>query len=1192
MSNETISAALGEKVAHLAKHDPQFRAAMPDEDVLHALAKPGLLGEQVFSILFDRYAPREALGERAYRVSVDGEGRHERELLPRFNTITYAELGRRVQALASTWRHHDQHRVGVEDFVAILGFTGLDFAVVDVATTFAQAVTVPLQTSLPEAELSQLTADLTPKAIFSTAEYIELAAQLAIANGGTRSVVVFDYNEEIDSERERFEAARAAIEESGAKIQFATLDELIDFGSQLEWQPLPPHEKGLDRVAAIIHSSGSTGVPKGVLCTEHMTNHVMVVGTGAAAAPPPNLTVALAPMHHFMGRGQVFGALAKGGTAFYTSSADLTTLFEDFQIVRPTVLSLFPRVMELIYQHFKSAVARGVEQGLGDQSEVDAQVRKTMRDSFLGDRLLVVSGGSAPTPPEVIQFVTECFGVPFVEGYGSTESGGSTAVDGIVTRPPIIDYKLRDVPELGYYTTDKPYPRGELLVKSATQSPGFYNKPEATAELFDEDGYVITGDIMEERGPDRLAVIDRRKDVLKLSQAEFVAPGRLGAQFEGGCPSIDQIYVYGNSTRSYLLAVVVPDVAIVESKLGATPGDAEVKSLIRSELQEFARDAGLKSFEVPRDFIIETEQFSTDNGLLTGVRKYRRPNLMKKYGDRLEQIYAETESRREEELQALKDPDSPLTTLEKVTKVLEATLGVEHIDPQSELNFTELGGDSLASVSLGLHLEEIFGVSIPVNAVVNPAANPATWAEAVDMALQGGDQPVVRFQDLHGEGATALHGKELDINRFLDDATIGNIPSAPPREETRTVLLTGASGFLGKILCLEWMKQIAPLGGKVICLVRATSADAARSRLDAAFADHDPELEKIYQELSADHLEVLAADLGEYRSGLSAQIWERLAEEVDHIVHSGALVNHVLGYEHLFGPNVYGTAELVRLALTTRQKRFDFLSTLGVASVLENDPDGSDVINDEDSPLLESIPIMSAADQYAYAYVATKWACEHLLHDAHEKYGLPVNIFRPSMIMPHSEYTGQINIPDMFTRMLYSLVMTGLAPESFYEAGPDGERAHAHYDGFPGDFVAKAIMGIGARPSPGVHTYNVTNHHLDDGVSLDSVVDWIQSAGYTLRRESDHAAWYDEMVERLNALTEAQRRHSSVDILEQFAQPAPARIPTSGSERFQAAVGDLPDCPEIPHITEEFIHKYLDDMRVIGLIPDPDGVIQ
>ena len=131
---------------------------------------------------------------------------------------------------------------------------------------------------------------------------------------------------------------------------------------------------------------------------------------------------------------------------------------------------------------------------------------------------------------------------------------------------------------------------------------------------------------------------------------------------------------------------------------------------------------------------------------------------------------------------------------------------------------------------------------------------------------------------------------------------------------------------------------------------------------------------------------------------------------------------------------------------------------------------------------------------------------------------------------------------------------------------------------------------LACGPDPGIHTYNVTNHHLDNGVSLDTVVDWIQSAGYTLHRESDHAAWYNQMVERLNALTEAQRKHSSVDIFHMFAQPYPARVPAHGNEQFQCAVGGLPIGSEFQHITEEFIHKYLNDMRVIGLIPDPDSM--
>ena len=88
-----------------------------------------------------------------------------------------------------------------------------------------------------------------------------------------------------------------------------------------------------------------------------------------------------------------------------------------------------------------------------------------------------------------------------------------SAADGAISRPPVIDYKLVDVPELGYFSTDKPHPRGELLVKSETATPGYYKRPEVTAEVFDADGYYRTGDVMAEIAPDHLVYVDRRNNV-------------------------------------------------------------------------------------------------------------------------------------------------------------------------------------------------------------------------------------------------------------------------------------------------------------------------------------------------------------------------------------------------------------------------------------------------------------------------------------------------------------------------------------------------------------------------------------------------------------------------------------------------------------------------------------------------------
>ena len=215
----------------------------------------------------------------------------------------------------------------------------------------------------------------------------------------------------------------------------------------------------------------------------------------------------------------------------------------------------------------------------------------------------------------------------------------------------------------------------------------YYKDPEATANLLDEDGFSCTGDIVELRGSDEIRIIDRRKDVIKLAQAEYVAVGPLGSTFEHGSASIHQSYIYGNSHRSFLLAVIVPDMEAVALALGHEPDEHELKAHLRSELLEVANREELKSFEVPRDFIIEHEAFSQANGLLTGSSKRMRPALQRKYGEQLEAFYEEIENRQQQDLAALKDPECKLSTEEKLVKLLEADLGRTDIDPESDTQF-------------------------------------------------------------------------------------------------------------------------------------------------------------------------------------------------------------------------------------------------------------------------------------------------------------------------------------------------------------------------------------------------------------------------------------------------------------------------------------------------------------------------
>jgi Male sterility protein/Phosphopantetheine attachment site len=353
---------------------------------------------------------------------------------------------------------------------------------------------------------------------------------------------------------------------------------------------------------------------------------------------------------------------------------------------------------------------------------------------------------------------------------------------------------------------------------------------------------------------DRLAYVDRRNNVLKLAQGEFVAIAHLEAVFSGA-PLVRQIFVYGNSERANLLAVVVPTLYALDTYAGDTAG---LKSALSESLQRTAKAGELQSYELPVDFIVETEPFSADNGLLSGVGKLLRPNLKEHYGARLEQMYADIAAAQVDELRVLRATATDQPVIDTLTRTARAVLGAGDLDPDA--HFTDLGGDSLSAL------------------------------------------------------------------------TFSN-------------LLTG----------------------------------------------------------------------------LEAETWSRLADSVDLVVHPAALVNHVLPYTQLFGPNVVGTAELIRLAITTRIKPITYLSTIAVAMTV---PPAE---FEEDGEVRTVSPVRQIDESYANGYANSKWAGEVLLREAHDLCGLPVAVFRSDMILAHSRYSGQLNVPDMFTRLLFSLLATGIA---------------------------------------------------------------------------------------------------------------------------------------------------------------------
>lgn len=1151
----------------LLDSDEQVRRAQPEPQVQAALQDPDLGLARTVAEVMTGYADRPALAERAHRTTKDpATGRTERELLPEFRSTTYGELWSRVRAVAAEWQQHPERPVRVGDFVCLLGFTSSDYATLDLACTQVGAVSVPLQNSAPLGQLQPIVAETGPTVIAASAEYAELAAELAATSESQPRVIVFDLDSEVDDERAARDAAANRMAAAGLPVD--TLDEVLDRGGALDGPQVP--EADPDRLALLIYTSGSTGTPKGAMYPERLVRRLW---TGFVPGDDkPALSVSYMPMSHLAGRSSLLTTLARGGTTHFAAKSDLSTLFDDIELVRPTELLLVPRICDMLFQRYQSELDRRAGE-FADESALDAAVKQDLRDNALGGRVVQAMVGTAPISPEMAAFVESVVDLPLHDGYGSTEAGG-VIVDTHVLKPPVLDYKLEDVPELGYFSTDSPHPRGELLVKTENIFPGYYKRPEVTAEVFDADGYYRTGDIMAEIGPDRLVYVDRRKNVLKLSQGEFVAVSRLEAVFVSS-PLVRQIYVYGNSARAYLLAVIVPT-PDAQERFGT--GEA-LKAALSESLQQVAKEAELNSYEIPRDFLVETEPFTTENGLLSDARKLLRPRLKDQYGERLEALYAELAEGQANELRALRREGRDKPVLETVSRAAQALLGCSSTDLSPEAHFTDLGGDSLSALSFSTLLQEIFEVEVPVGVVISPANDLRALARHIEGERSGGAKRP-SFATVHGKDAAEVRASELTLDKFIADSTLQAAEQLPRPAggEPSTVLLTGANGYLGRFLCLDWLERLAGRGGKLVCIVRGSDAAAARARLDEAFDSGDEELLRHYRKLADEHLEVLAGDIGEPDLGLDQATWQRLAAEVDLIVHPAALVNHVLPYQQLFGPNVVGTAELIRMAITERIKPITYLSTV---AVIGGHPDAAD----EDADIRAASPVRQLDDSYANGYATSKWAGEVLLREAHDHCGLPVAAFRSDMILAHSRYRGQLNVPDMFTRLLLSLVATGVAPESFYRA-TGGERPRAHYDGLPADFTAEAISTLGVRTTEGYRTYNVLNPH-DDGISLDVFVDWLNAAGHEIQRISDYDEWFSRFETAIRALPEQQRQHSLLPLLHAFRQPGEP-IPGSGitAARFREAVQEagIGADRDIPHLSAELIEKYVRDLQQLGLL--------
>ncbi|KAF4391549.1 hypothetical protein G4B88_030700 [Cannabis sativa] len=352
-------------------------------------------------------------------------------------------------------------------------------------------------------------------------------------------------------------------------------------------------------------------------------------------------------------------------TLMYTSGTtgepkgDIRFLMDDLQELKPTIFCGVPRVYDRIYAGIFHKVSSGgtlkkmlfqyaynyklanMEKGLPHDKA--APLMDKIIKQGLGGRIRLMFSGAAPLPHHVEEYlrVTSCASV--TQGYGLTESCGGclTSIANIfpmigTVGVPIttIEVRLESVPEMGYDAlSDKP--RGEICLRGTTLFSGYHKREDLTKDVL-VDGWFHTGDIGEWQPNGAMKIIDRKKNIFKLSQGEYVAVENIEGIYLQ-CPLIASIWVYGNSFESFLVAVVVPERLALENWATTRNLTDDFKSLCENPKA---------SFEMLKAIYLEPNPFDMERDLITPTFKLKRPQLLKHYKDCIDKLYNEAKEAR------------------------------------------------------------------------------------------------------------------------------------------------------------------------------------------------------------------------------------------------------------------------------------------------------------------------------------------------------------------------------------------------------------------------------------------------------------------------------------------------------------------------------------------------------------------
>ncbi|KAJ1354958.1 hypothetical protein KIN20_012058 [Parelaphostrongylus tenuis] len=497
------------------------------------------------------------------------------------------------------------------------------------------------------------------------ADTMEKARNLASIKGSMptlKTVVLMDWHDD---------ASTVTNEVSSTGIELLSLHEVCRQGSR---NPQPRHLPNKDDTYIIWNNRHS----KGVIITHAniLSNISGMVWTIGQFIPDvishKSVVISYLPLSHMMEQLSHWLMLIHGAQIGYFSG-NIQLILDDLNALRPTIFPTVPRLLNKFHDSIQQKVqnqsffSRAVfnlaysmklallKKGVATTDSIwDKLVFRKIQAQF-GGRVHLMITGSAPVSGEVLEACRVAFGATIMEGYGQTECSGAATmtwpgewtVEHCGGVEACCNIKLADIPELNYFSKDG---KGEIMIRGPGVTKGYYKDPEKTADLFDEHGFLHTGDVGELLPNGTIRIIDRKKHIFKLAQGEYVAPEKIENVYLRS-PVVEQVFVDGNSLERWLIAIVIPDRKTLEdwnAKHGAEGrsiqqicADKKAQEYVLSKLSQIGAANKLNFIEQVKRVYLETDPFTIENGLLTPTLKAKRPQLRQKYKEIMEQIYTE-----------------------------------------------------------------------------------------------------------------------------------------------------------------------------------------------------------------------------------------------------------------------------------------------------------------------------------------------------------------------------------------------------------------------------------------------------------------------------------------------------------------------------------------------------------------------